>query len=365
MKPRASFPFISILAAIIAFVGWGLVWVPQVKAQDKTAPENAQGVAAKPAGDLSARIARLEQRILDMQGVIATLQSFVGDGSGVSAPGGLPPGGSPPAAGSTGSAPSEVNIRVLALETQIRALTGQMEQISAKLNQISGGTGAGTPPLRSGHQLGPGQQPGAASQPASPQLQASGGGAQFESPAQPVPQFGTTATAPAPASPFEQAMRAQPHPAPAPQVSSPDHQTAQLPPVPGLSAGGVGARGIYDASYQNFLRNDLTAAEQGFSSFVNSFPDDPLTSNAYYWLGRTHFERKRFEQAAKAFLAGYKKDKKSAIAPDALLHLGMSLVQLGEKDAACSTLGAINKQFPDAPDKLKQDAATALKSARC
>jgi tol-pal system protein YbgF len=365
MKPRASIPLISILAAVIAFVGWGLVWVPQVKAQDKKALGNAQGVAAQPSGDLSERIARLEQRILDMQGVIATLQSFVAGGAGASAPGGLPPGGGSPAAGGTGGAPSEVNIRVLALETQIRALTGQMEQISAKLNQIPGSTGAGTPPLRSGHQLVPGQQPGAASQPASPQLQASGGGAQFESPAQTVPQFGTTATAPAPASPFEQAMRAPPQSTSAPQLSSPTHQTAQLPSVPGLSASGGSARGIYDASYQNFLRNDLPAAEQGFSSFVNSFPDDPLTSNAYYWLGRTHFERKKFEQAAKAFLAGYKKNKKSAIAADALLHLGMSLVQLGEKDAACSTLGAIKKQFPGAPDKLKQDAATALKSARC
>ena len=63
----------------------------------------------------------------------------------------------------------------------------------------------------------------------------------------------------------------------------------------------------------------------------------------------------------KALLAGYKKNKKSAIAPDALLLLGMSLAQLGEKDAACSTLGAIAKQFPDAPDKLKQDVASVQK----
>lgn len=348
MKRRALFPVISILAAIVAFAGWGLIWMPQVKAQQKPAPQNTPAPAA-PSGDLNERIARLEQRILDMQTVIATLQSFVRDGAAAPPPGGLPQAGGPPAAG---GAPSEVSIQVLALETQIRALTGQMEQITAKLSQMDARAGAGVPPLP------PGQQPGSEPRLA-PRPQASGGGAQFGSPAPPVPQFGTSTTAPPPASPFERAMQGTPPSPPAPR------QSAQLPPLSGLPAISGGARGIYDASYQNFLRNDLQAAEQGFRSFVKSYPDDPLASNAYYWLGRTHFERKNFEPAAKAFLAGYKKDKKSAVAPDALLHLGMSLTQLGEKEAACSTLGAITKQFPDAPGKLKQDTTTALKRARC
>jgi tol-pal system protein YbgF len=308
-----------------------------------------------------------------MQSVIATLQSFIRDGAAAPAPGGLPTGGGLPGGSGAGGAPSEVNIRVLALETQIRALTGQMEQITAKLNQSPAGTGAGAVPMQPGQHLVPGQQmmpgpqAGGAPQPAPPQLQASGGGgAQFGAPAKPAPQFGTSTTAPAPTTPFERAMQGTlPHP-PAPQAPPAPRQSAQLPALPNLSAsGGGGARGIYDASYQNFLRNDLQAAEQGFRSFVKSYPDDPLVSNAYYWLGRTHFERKKFEPAAKAFLAGYKKDKKSAIAPDALLHLGMSLTQLGEKEAACSTLGAIAKQYPAAPGKLKQDAASALKRARC
>lgn len=122
---------------------------------------------------------------------------------------------------------------------------------------------------------------------------------------------------------------------------------------------------MYDASYQNFLRSDFGAAENGFRSFITTYPADQLTSNAYYWLGRTYFERKQFEPAAKAFLAGYKKDKKNAIAPDSLLHLGLSLAQLGEKEAACSTLEAISKQFPDAPGKLKQDAVAAIERGRC
>ncbi len=98
---------------------------------------------------------------------------------------------------------------------------------------------------------------------------------------------------------------------------------------------------------------------------MDSYPDDPLSANAHYWLGRTYFQRQQYEPAAKAFLAGYKRDKKSAIAPDSLLHLGLALSRLGETEAACSTLGAISKQYPDAPARLHQEAADAIKQARC
>ncbi len=348
MKRRAFISLISILAALIVFAGWGVVWVPKVKAQNKPAPQNAQAAQAQPVGDVNERIARLEQRILDMQSVIATLQSFVKGGGAGPAANGVPSSVSRQAGGSAGGAPSEVNIRVLALETQIRAITAQMEQISQKLGQNPAGAAS----------LPPGGQSGVVP-PTGPQ--APGSTDPFASSAQPAPQFGTTTSGPPPANPFEKAMQ----PGSAPQPPPAPRQSAGLPPLRGLPAVSGGARGIYDASYQNFLRNDLRAAEQGFGSFVNTYPDDPLASNAYYWLGRTHFERKKFEPAAKAFLAGYKKDKKSAIAPDALLHLGMSLAQLGEKDAACSTLKAISKQFPDAPDKLKQDTASVLKRTRC
>lgn len=142
MKQRAFIPFIPILATFIACAGWGAIWVSKAGAQDKPAPQQAQTAPGQPSGDANERIARLEQRILDMQSVIATLQTFV-KGGGAPAPGGLPSASAPQAGGAAGGAPSEVNIRVLALETQIRAITGQLEQISQKLGQ----TPAGAPAL--------------------------------------------------------------------------------------------------------------------------------------------------------------------------------------------------------------------------
>jgi tol-pal system protein YbgF len=136
------------------------------------------------------------------------------------------------------------------------------------------------------------------------------------------------------------------------------------PPV-AVPGAGAGPRAIYEASYESFLRNDFQRAGSGFQRFVKTFPDDQLISNAYYWLGRTHYARQQFEPAAKAFLAGYKMNKKNSIAPEALLHLGKSLAAMGEKEASCSTLDAISKQFPGIPETLKRDVSKLLKSTGC
>ena len=364
MKRRISIPSIIALAGALLLGGWGSVFVVPAMAQQTAAPA-APAAPAPSGGPLDDRIRQLEERIQDLQTVIGTLQSFVGNGAAAAAPGGAPPpGGQPAGAGAGAGAPSEVSIRVLALETQIRALTGQMEQITERLGRMESGAGAGAPlpgPVRQAlpQELQPGSP---AANPLAPPP-APGPGANPVLPGQaqqaPAPQFGTTASPPLSANPFDQAPI---HPSARTQAQPPGQL---LPPFAGLPGGGEGPRAMYDASYQNFLRNDFAAAENGFRSFISTYPADQLTSNAYYWLGRSHFERKQFEPAAKSFLAGYKKNKKSSIAPDSLLHLGLSLAQLGEKDAACSTLAAVAKQFPDASEKIKQDAADAIKRGRC
>lgn len=357
----------------MALAGGSVTGAPPAWAQQQGAPPAAAPpAAAAPKGPLDERMRRLEQRILDLQTVIGTLQTFVSDGGGVPAQGGFPPAGGEGAAGggvALGGGPSELSIRVLALETQIKALTTQMEQITTRLDQINSGAGAlslqGAPPLQQDQRFGapPSGVPLGQLQPqqrlGAPRFGASPAGPQRQNPfADPGPAPQAQAGV-QPPQPFP-LVGVPPAVAP-PAVVSP----AMVPPVAAVPGAGAGARAIYDASYQSFLRNDFQGAGNGFKRFVKNFPDDPLISNAYYWLGRTHFAGQQYEPAAKAFLAGYKKSKKSPIAADALLHLGMSLGAMGEKEAACSTLSAVSKQFPDAPPALKQDVSAALKRTRC
>jgi len=342
MKRRILFPIIAALAGAF-LAGGGIDFdVPAVAQQQEPPPAEVSG------GALDERIVRLEERIRDLQSVIGTLQSFIRDGAAGPVRGPLPPAG---ALGerATAGAPGDISIRVLALETQIRALTGQMEQITKRLTGTQSPPGAGALPFAPGRQpVQQGQQPGTQSGASFSSLQRKE--AEGAAPAQ-APLFGTTTSGPRSASPLAPAAP-RPHALP-------------YPPLAALPGGGEGPRATYDASYQNFLRNDFVGAENGFRGFITNYRDDPLIGNAYYWLGRTHFVRGQFKPAADAFLAGYKKDKESAIAPDALLHLGLSLVQLGEKEAACATLDVVSKKYPDASDKVKQDAAAAIERARC
>lgn len=327
MIPRhAIFPVLMLAA--LAVNGTWLVLAPA-------------GARAQQAETLSneARIAALEERITELQAVIGTLQTFIRDGGGAAAPA----AGAAPVPGSGDGGPSELSIRVHALETQISALTAQMKDVIARLDQ--GGDGSPGPEMPWQQGQNSVLQDGEPKPPAPPGPQAASEGSQFADAAQTAPRFGQVPQSP-----------------PEPQ----QQRSAQLPALPALTGqDGGGARGIYDASYQSFVRNDLAKAELGFRNFVSSFPDDPLATNAYYWLGRTYYDRQQYEQAAKAFLAGYKRDKKSAIAADSLLHLGLSLASLGEKDAACSTLSAVPRQYPEAPAQLRQNATDAMKKTRC
>ena len=52
-------------------------------------------------------------------------------------------------------------------------------------------------------------------------------------------------------------------------------------------------------------------------------------------------------------------------APDALLRLGQSLAALGEKEAACASLGEVTRKFPRASTSLKQSVEREQKRVRC
>ena len=56
---------------------------------------------------------------------------------------------------------------------------------------------------------------------------------------------------------------------------------------------------------------------------------------------------------------------KNAQAPDALLRLGQSLAALGEKEAACASLGEVLRKYPRAPLSVKQSVDREQKRTHC
>ena len=116
----------------------------------------------------------------------------------------------------------------------------------------------------------------------------------------------------------------------------------------------------------SFLKvGDYNMAERAFREFVNDNPEHNLAGNAQYWYAETFRIRQLFTDAASAYLEGYQKYPKSQKAPINLLKLGVSLVQIGEKDQGCLMISGVKKEYPKANQSVLQKAKYEEKKFEC
>lgn len=121
----------------------------------------------------------------------------------------------------------------------------------------------------------------------------------------------------------------------------------------------------FDLAYGYILRKDYALAEESLRVFLEKYPSDRLSADATYWLGESLFQRHRYRDAAEHFLAVSTKHATLAKAPDALLRLGQSLAALKEKDAACATFAEIGRKYPRASPTVRQSAEREHKRGGC
>jgi len=116
----------------------------------------------------------------------------------------------------------------------------------------------------------------------------------------------------------------------------------------------------------SFLKvGDYPTAERAFREFVLSNPDHELAGNAQYWYAETFRIRQLYTDAASAYLEGYQKYPKGEKAPINLLKLGVSMVQIGEKDQGCKMINGVEKQYPKAKQSVIQKAKYESQKFEC
>ena len=99
--------------------------------------------------------------------------------------------------------------------------------------------------------------------------------------------------------------------------------------------------------------------------FIDTNNKHDLAGSAQYWYAETFRIRQLFQDAATAYLDGYEKYPNSSKAPINLLKLGVSLVQIGEKDQGCSMITGVSKQYPKANQSVLQKAKYEEKKFDC
>ena len=110
---------------------------------------------------------------------------------------------------------------------------------------------------------------------------------------------------------------------------------------------------------------DYNTAERAFREFVDTNPKHNLAGNAQYWYAETFRIRQLYTDAATAYLKGYQQYSKSEKAPINLLKLGVSMVQIGEKEQGCKMIDAVEKQYPKANQSVLQKAKYESKKFEC
>ena len=218
-----------------------------------------------------------------------------------------------------GSALAELSTRIDQLESQLRALRGELEtqanEQAALRKQLTDLAGELDRRLVAA-------VPAAAAVPAVP--------AEAAPPSAPVAAAASASTASAIAP-------AATAPASAPVAAAP----ATTGPDP------LGPVQRYQLAFEALRAADYPKAITGFDDMIARYPDHALATNARYWLGRSFVLQQDHARAVDAFAAALAGPLEPARAPDAMLRKAQSELQLGRRDAASVTLQQLIERFPD------------------
>ncbi len=248
---------------------------------------------------------------------------------------------------------SELVLRMDRMENQLRQLTGQVEQLQYRNQQLEQQLNA-----RSGTQVG---VPMVAPRPTvvPPAAPATGRRSDAFDPNEDP----TAPGAPQPLGSPNSAAVAPPRPVGAPldinaAAQRPGAQPVAVPPS-------AGPKDMYDLGLNQVQRQDYAGAEQTLRQFLQTYPGDRLTADATYMLGESFYQRQTYKDAAELFLQVSTKFPNSTRAPEALLRLGQSLAALNEREAACATFGEVDRKFPRAASSVRQSVEREQKRAGC
>ena len=124
--------------------------------------------------------------------------------------------------------------------------------------------------------------------------------------------------------------------------------------------------GLYNyALSELFDKKNYPSAERAFDNFIKKYPDHEKAGAAHYWLGESFYVRKNYREAASAYLRGFNTYGTSSKAAESLLKLGMSLAALNEWDEACSTYDKLRSTFPSAPQYIIQRLSAEYERVQC
>lgn len=217
--------------------------------------------------------------------------------------------------GPGGDALSSLTARVDALETQLRTLTGQIEEQgfrSQQLEQRLGEIGARLERIEQ----------------------------QNAPPAAVTPPPAATDTPPPPA-----------------------EEPAAEPAAP--APAGDAAEDAYNAGYRLWNAGQFAQAQQALEAAATQYPNSRWTSWMRNLQGRAYLDDGKPATAARILLANYQDNPRGDRAADSLYFLGQALTRLNRRTEACRVYDELAQVYPNMRDFVRTRLPQARTDARC
>jgi tol-pal system protein YbgF len=144
-----------------------------------------------------------------------------------------------------------------------------------------------------------------------------------------------------------------PHPADNPSsagMATPAKSASAAAAPASDSAAGAGdpaaAQAAYDVAFKALRAGDYVQASRAFRGFIQQYPNQALTPNAWYWLGESYYVTMNYPVALESFQHLLSQFPQSEKAPDALLKVGYSQLELKQDAAAKVSLTSVTTKYP-------------------
>ncbi|BFU90681.1 MAG: Tol-pal system protein YbgF [Nitrospira sp.] len=121
----------------------------------------------------------------------------------------------------------------------------------------------------------------------------------------------------------------------------------------------------YERVLGQFRDGDLEGARQGFTGFLDDYPNSNLAPNARFWLGESYFGKKEFQRAIDAYDKVEIDYPGSEKIPAAILKKGYAYLALKDRKRASSAFKQVVTLYPKTTEAGKaSDKLAQLKEVR-
>lgn len=135
---------------------------------------------------------------------------------------------------------------------------------------------------------------------------------------------------------------------------------AQTQPTVALA---VTEKSDFDAALAALKEQDQVTAIQMFGKFLADYPGGPLSAQAMFHLGEAQSGLGRPKDAARSFLDSFTVQPNGPFAARALTQVGLTLGELGQVGEACRTLNEVLLRYPS--DAALTQAQSGMQSLGC